>query len=274
MASRYGSYCCISEPSLTHDIDKAKPADKDKAHVRFQEIALAYAVLSDERRRTRYDNTGRTDDSLDIDDEIFNWGDFYRTQFADAINPAKIAEFTAEYKGSDEEKEALLAAYTKWKGSMTKVYQQVMVSNPADDDERFRQIINEAIESGDVDAFEKFTGETQKSIDARIDKSKVEGKEAEDYAKELGVHDQLFGSGKAKAKGKKGKQNGGDEDSLAALIQQRQKGREVNFLADLEAKYAAPKGKKGKKRALSPDEPPEEAFQATAKRATKGRAKK
>ncbi|GAB7350323.1 hypothetical protein MBLNU459_g0956t1 [Dothideomycetes sp. NU459] len=252
--------------------DKAKPEDKEKAHVKFQEIALAYAVLSDERRRTRYDNTGRTDDSLDIDDDIFNWGEFYRTQFADAINPDKIAQFTAEYKGSDEEKQSLLAAYTKSKGSMTKVYQLVMVSNPADDDERFREIINTAIEEGDVEAYEKFTGESQKSIDARVARSKEEGKEAEEYAKELGVHDKLFGNGKGKGKGKKGRQDGGDESSLAALIQQRQKGRAENFLADLEAKYA-PKSKKGKKRASPPDEPSEEAFEAAAKRVKKGKSK-
>lgn len=165
-----------------------------------------------------------------------------------------------------------MTAYTKFKGSMTRIYQSVMVSNPADDDERFRQIINEAIEKGDIDAFDKFTKETQKSIAARIAKSKEEGNEAEEYAKELGVHDQLFGSGQSKGKGKKGKQGGGDENALAALIQQRQKGREENFLANLEAKYA-PKSKKGNKRASPPDGPSEEAFEATAKRAKRGKAK-
>jgi DnaJ family protein C protein 9 len=101
--------------------------------------------LSDERRRARYDNTGRTDDSLDIDDDIFNWGDFYRTQFANAVTEDTIVSFTQDYKGSDEERDALLSAYTKYKGDMNKVYQQIMVSNPAVDEERFREIINEAI---------------------------------------------------------------------------------------------------------------------------------
>lgn len=249
--------------------DKVKLEDKESAHVKFQEIALAYAVLSDDRRRKRYDATGRTDESLDIDDDIFNWAEFFRSQFADIITPESIATFTGEYKGSDEEREALLEAYTKAKGNMTKVYQLVMVSNPADDDDRFREIINNAIEHGHVEAYDKFTQESAKSIQARIAKAKKEGQEAEEYAKELGVHDKLFAGDKKKKAGKSaaGKKADNDQDSLAALIQQRQKSRSDNFFADLEAKYA-PKGK-SKKRTGPSAEPPEEAFERNAKKSKK-----
>ncbi|KAI4763403.1 DnaJ-domain-containing protein [Aureobasidium sp. EXF-3400] len=238
--------------------DKAKPEDKDAAHTKFQEIALAYAVLSDERRRARYDNTGRTDESLDIDDDIFNWSDFYRTQFANAVTEDTIVSFTQEYKGSDEERDALLSAYTKYKGDMNKMYQQIMVSNPAVDEERFRKIINEAIEKEEVAAHLKFTEETQKSIDRRIAKASEEAEEAEEHGKKT----------KAKAKPKA---KGGDSDlsSLAAMIQQRNKGRSENFLDNLAEKYGAAPKKKGKKRAQSPGEPPEEAFEKMAKRKTK-----
>ncbi|KAL1297195.1 hypothetical protein AAFC00_004765 [Neodothiora populina] len=248
--------------------DKAKDEDKQQAHTRFQEIALAYAVLSDPTRRKRYDATGRTDESLDLDDDDFDWASFYREQFADVINPDSIARFSQEYKGSDEEREALLAAYTDFEGDMDQVYEYVMVSNPADDDERFRDILNAAIEEGGIESFPTFTKETKKSIKARIKAAKDEGNEAEEYAKELGVHDQLFTKNNPKKSGKKSDR--GSEDALAALIQQRQKGRSDNFLADLEAKYAAPSRKKnGKKRAEPLDEPPEEAFQATAKKSRK-----
>ncbi|KAH0284267.1 DnaJ-domain-containing protein [Aureobasidium namibiae CBS 147.97] len=238
--------------------DKVKPEDKDAAHTKFQEIALAYAVLSDERRRARYDNTGRTDKSLDIDDDIFNWSDFYRTQFANAVTEDTIISFTQEYKGSDEERDALLSAYTKYKGDMNKIYQQIMVSNPAVDEDRFRKIINEAIEKEEVAAHPKFTEETQKSIDRRIAKASEEAEEAEEHGK------------KTKAKTKP-KSKGGDSDlsSLAAMIQQRNKGRSENFLDNLAEKYGAAPKKEGKKRAQSPDEPSEEAFERTAKRKTR-----
>ncbi|KAH0369524.1 DnaJ-domain-containing protein, partial [Aureobasidium melanogenum] len=238
--------------------DKAKPEDKDAAHTKFQEVALAYAVLSDERRRTRYDNTGRTDESLDIDDDIFNWNDFYRAQFANAVTEDTIVSFTKEYKGSDEERDALLSAYTKYKGDMNKIYQQIMVSNPAVDEDRFRNIINEAIEKEKVAAHPKFTQESQKSIDRRIAKANEEAEEAEEH-------------GKKTASKKKANAKGGDSDlsSLAAMIQQRNKARSDDFLDNLAEKYGAAPKKKGKKRAQSPDEPPEEAFERTAKRKTK-----
>lgn len=213
--------------------------------------------MSDERRRARYDNTGRTDESLDIDDDIFNWSDFYRTQFANAVTEDTIVSFTKEYKGSDEERDALLSAYTKYKGDMNKIYQQIMVSNPAVDEDRFRKIINEAIEKEEVDAFTKFTEETQKSIDRRIAKASEEAEEAEEHGK------------KTKAKAKPKSKGGDDLSSLAAMIQQRNKGRSENFLDNLAEKYGAAPKKKGKKRAQSPDEPPEEAFERTAKRKTR-----
>lgn len=263
--------------ALKHHPDKASPDTKDAANAKFQQIAFAYAILSDPRRRSRYDATGRTEESLELDDDdSFDWVAYYREQYANVITGDAIAKFSEEYKGSDEEREALLGAYERFEGDMDRVYQTVMTSDPAVDDERFRGIINEAIEKGEVEAYERFTEESTKSIKARISWAKKAGKEAEAHARKLGVHDKLFGGG-AKGKGK-GKGKGGDsaDGNLASLIQQRNKGRAENFLADLEAKYAAPKEKKGKgkKRAEPMDEPPEEAFERNAKKSKtkKGKA--
>ena len=59
---------------------------------------------------------------------------------------------------------------------------------------------------------------------------------------------------------------------LAALIQQRQASRAGGFFDHLEEKYA-PKSR-GNKRATPMEEPPEEAFQATAARAKKRKPSK
>lgn len=144
---------------------------------------------------------------------------------------------------------------------MDQIYTRVMLSNVLEDDERFRRIIDQAIENNDVPRFPAYAKESKKRRDARVKKAREEATEAEDYAKELGVHDKLFGEKKKKkAKGK-----GGSEDDLAALIQKRQQDRSENFLDHLTAKYGAKesKGKKGKKRAVE-EEPSEEAFQAAA----------
>lgn len=151
---------------------------------------------------------------------------------------------------------------------MDAVYESVMLSNVVQDDDRFRKIIDEAIKEGEVEGYEAYTKETKKKRRDRLRAAKAETAEAEEYAKELGVHDELF---KAKAdrdgpaKGKKGKKKDNSEDALAALIKKNQKTR-GSFLDQLEEKYAPQsKSKKGKKRPME-EEPSEEAFQAAAAR--------
>ena len=240
-------------------------ADKQKteANKQFQRIAFAYAILSDPGRRKRFDATGSTDEAI-IDSEGFNWSDFYREQFQDAISTDAIERFAKQYKGSEEEKDDVLIAYERHKGNMNQLYETVMLSSPADDEERFREIILEAIKNNDVESFKAFTHEPKKSRAARFKLQQDESKEAEEHAKELGIHDKLFGSKK-----QNGKSGGNSEDALAAMILKRQADRQgSSFLDRLEEKYAGGSGSgrngKGKKRAVQDDEPSEEAFQAAA----------
>jgi DnaJ family protein C protein 9 len=78
--------------------DKAKPEERDSAHKEFQNLALAYAVLSDEKRRNRYDRTGSTTESA-VGDEDFDWGSFFREQYHE-INHEAIEKFKKEYQGN------------------------------------------------------------------------------------------------------------------------------------------------------------------------------
>ena len=224
-------------------------------------------MLSDPARRKRYDATGSTAESI-VDADGFNWSDYYREQFQDAISADAIRKLAEKYKGSDEEKDDVLVAYEQCEGDMDQLYETVMLSNVMEDDERFRKIIDEAIESEDVPSFPAYTKESKKKRQARVRKAQEEAHEAEDYARELGLHDKLFGN-KKKAKGKKG---GSSEDDLAALISKRQQDRSTDFLDRLAEKYGASegKGKKSKKRAAE-DEPSEEAFQAAAARLKSGK---
>lgn len=261
----------------THDhfphTDKVPEDQKDEATTAFQSIAFAYAILSDPARRKRYDATGSTSESI-VDSEGFNWSDFYREQFAEAISEDAINKFAAKYKGSDEEKDDILVAYEQHQGNMDSIYETVMLSDVLVDDERFRRIIDEAIESGDVDAYKKYTRESAKSKQARVKAAQGEARDAEDYAKELGVHDKLFGDKKgAKGKGKSKGKN--PEDALAALISSRQKDRGEDFFDHLAEKYgggSSKKSAKGKKKKAVEEEPDEAAFQAAAARLGKKKA--
>lgn len=246
--------------------DKVAPAEKDTAHQTFQNIAFAYAILSDEKRRKRYDATGNTAESLDIDDDDFDWIDFFRAQWKEVVNENSIAAFKRNYQGSDEEKGDILAAYSKKKGSMDKIFEEVMLSNPLDDEERVRACIDAAIESGDVEAYDAYTRESAVSRKRRRTKAEKEAKEAEAHLQKL--------KEKQKTGGKKEAMDSSGGD-LAAMIQQRQQSRASNFLDNLEAKYGgtptANGGKKGRSKKRKDEEPPEEAFQKTAERARKRR---
>ena len=256
--------------ALKHHPDKASPEDKDGAHTQFQEIAFAYAILSDERRRRRYDTTGRTEESLDLDDDDFDWATFFRQQYELAVTQEKVEKFASEYKGGEEERGHVLVFYEKHEGNVDKLYEEVMLSDVLEDDERFRRIIDAAIEAGEVAGYKKYVNESEKSRKSRITRAKKrkdsEAKEAEKAAGELEEGEST--SGKAKGKKTAKKQDSGMSD-LAALIEQRQKGRE-KFFDNLEAKYA-PKDKKGTKRMVK-DEPSEEAFARNAKKGKAGDA--
>ncbi len=244
--------------ALKHHPDKAAEADKEEAHTKFQEIAFAYAILSDPRRRSRYDTTGRTEDSLEDEDDDFNWVDFFREQYAAVVTEETIANFSSGYKGSEEERGDVLKAYEKCEGDMNKLYQLVMLSEADEDDDRFRKIIKDAIEGGEVEEYTAFTQESEKKRLERLRLSRDRrAKEAKAADKAQEKEGEAKGGGKKRAKGEAGM---GD---LAALIQQRQQGRAENFLDGLEAKYA-PKRKGGAR-----DEPPEEAFERNRKKAKK-----
>ena len=171
-----------------------------------------------------------------------------------------IDKFSKAYKGSDDERDDVIKAYEQFYGMWDGIYETVVLSDPLEDEDRFRGYIDEAIEKGAVEKYDAYSKETKKARDARLKNARREGKEAMAYAEKLGVSEKLFG--------KKGGDKGGGEDALAALIKGRQADRS-NFFDHLEAKYAGEEQKskkkgKGKKRATEDEEmPSEEAFQAT-----------
>lgn len=205
-------------------------------------------MLSDPARRKRYDETGSTSESI-VDSECFNWSDYYHEQFKDAISADAIEKFAKQYKGSDEEKDDILQYFELGEGNMDYVFECVILSDMAEDWDRFTKIIDDAIENGECPNFRRYSTQTKRERMAKVRKARqmkeAEAKEAENYAKEMGIHDEIFGD-----KGQKDKAE--PEDGLAALIRKRQHDRASAsdaFLDGLAEKYgAAAKTKKSKKR--------------------------
>ncbi|KAK3316260.1 hypothetical protein B0H66DRAFT_288049 [Apodospora peruviana] len=254
--------------ALRHHPDKVSPSQRDEAKSKFQSIAFAYAVLSDPTRRKRYDETGSTSESI-VDSDDFDWSDYYRAQYQDAISEEAIAQFAAKYKESQEERDDVLAAYEEGEGDMDYVYETVMLSDVLEDDDRFRRIIDGAIAEGEVEGYAKYTKETKRSKQTRVKAARGEAREADELAKELGVYEKLRGgSSSSKGGGGKKKGGGGDEMDLAALILRNQEKRKSAF-EQLVEKYGgggssasggkAKAGKKrGRKEALDEDIPDDE----------------
>lgn len=206
--------------------------------------------------------------------------DYFRSQYANVVDGSAIDKLKAGYQGGEEERRDILAAYQKFEGDLDKIYETVLLSNPLDDEDRFRKIIQDAIDSREVNDYRKFSREPTSKRKARLRKAEKEAAEADELAGELGLEERLgkpakgkhdektaSNTGAAEAASGKSKKNSGDE--LAAIINQRQKSRASTFLSDLEAKYTTPGNKKksgNNKRAAGMEEPSEEAFAATAAR--------
>lgn len=219
-------------------------------------------------RRARYDATGSTAESLADVDGDFNWSDFFRQQFAEAVTLDRFSLMKSEYQHSAEETRDLLAAYTKKKGNMNGIFSIVMMSDVLSDEDRFRVIIDDAIARGKVEAYDAYVKETAKSRELRRSRAERERKAAEREAKKRGIHDKVFGEDQAGKRGQKRKAEP-DMQELEAMLQTKAKSRASTFLENLEAKYAS-KPKSGKSRkSKKHEEPSEEAFQQAAARMKK-----
>ncbi len=140
-----------------------------------------------------------------------------------------------------------------------------------DDEARFIMLISDLIKNSQLPSLTiwKSSVNDQKAKLVRKKQSDKEAKEAEELAKDLGVWDEFYGSGKASPKKSRGKgKAAGDEDeedhsALQALMLKRKKNMD-GFFDGLAAKYAEPeptakgKGRKGKKRAAAEEEVEEE----------------
>lgn len=88
--------------ALVHHPDKHSTAAEDAkavAALKFQQVGFAYAVLGDEKRRTRYDKTGRTDEGLDFGVEEGGWEAYFEELF-DKVTKEKLDELKKEYQGT------------------------------------------------------------------------------------------------------------------------------------------------------------------------------
>nr|NP_594359.1 putative DNAJC9 family protein [Schizosaccharomyces pombe]Q9UTQ5.1 RecName: Full=Uncharacterized J domain-containing protein C1071.09c [Schizosaccharomyces pombe 972h-]CAB59885.1 DNAJ domain protein, DNAJC9 family (predicted) [Schizosaccharomyces pombe] len=218
-------------PDRIHDEEK-----KVEARIEFDKVAIAYGVLSDKKRRKHYDKTGQLRETdADID---FDWKEWLDELYQGVVSGETLNEFKASYQYSEEEKCDVLKAYEKGKGSMDVILEEVMCCEISDED-RFRQVINNAIKDGKISKYKRFAP-NEKKRKRRAKAAEREAQEAEELSMELGLDENLK---------KRRKAGASDEEALSALIRSRQKSRMYNLISNLESKYSksSTKPKKSKK---------------------------
>lgn len=73
-------------------------AAKQAASRKFQQVGFAYAVLSDKKRRVKYDATGSTEDSFDLAGGEDGWEAYFEALF-ESVTRDKLDQMKKEYQG-------------------------------------------------------------------------------------------------------------------------------------------------------------------------------
>jgi DnaJ family protein C protein 9 len=87
--------------ALVYHPDKhATATDQTKADasLKFQQIGFAYAVLSDEKRKDRYDKTGSTTEAFDLGAGEAGWEAYFEDLF-ERVTRGKLDQMKKEYQG-------------------------------------------------------------------------------------------------------------------------------------------------------------------------------
>ena len=78
------------------------PEVQQAGHIQFQQIGYAYAVLSDEKRKSRYDDTGRTDE-VGLGDGTKRtkeeWEEYFKELWQGEVSATSIGDFFDSYEG-------------------------------------------------------------------------------------------------------------------------------------------------------------------------------
>eukprot|EP00934_Nitzschia_sp_Nitz4_P002719 Nitzschia sp. Nitz4//scaffold59_size112058//48135//49025//NITZ4_004108-RA/size112058-processed-gene-0.189-mRNA-1//1//CDS//3329555120//2709//frame0 len=168
------------QQALIYHPDKNKSAD---AKLKFQAISWTYQFLKDPEKRAAYDEDGVLpfdDEDTDFDSAGSNqWKNFFASIFG-KVSVNRINEFAAKYKMSDEEEKDVLQNYEKFKGSLIKMLEHVILSEERDVQRWMEDYIQPAIEKGSVPDYSKTMQKELPKIQKKLSKEKPEIEEEEE----------------------------------------------------------------------------------------------
>lgn len=191
---------------------KYHPDKNDGFREEFDRVQVSYMVLSNSKLRSKYDRTGIVslkETGEDIDDEDFDWDEYFRGQFQE-INKEMIEKDREEYQGSEEEENDIKREFVILKGDMSKLFEVVIhLEFNIDEERRIFKLCENFIKSAeiktkDIPKWEEYLAKRDKIVQKMERKRKREEKAADKVLKEKKNSDK--------------KKTGDDLDSLRALI--------------------------------------------------------
>ncbi|XP_053063494.1 dnaJ homolog subfamily C member 9 isoform X3 [Acinonyx jubatus] len=140
--------------SLQVHPDRVGEDDKEDATRRFQILGKVYSVLSDKEQRALYNEQGTVDEDSDVLNQDRDWETYWRLLFK--------------------------------KGDMDQIMESVLCVQYTEEP-RIRNIIQQAIDAGEIPSYNAFVKESKQKMNARKRRAQEEAKEAEMSRKELGL---------------------------------------------------------------------------------------
>lgn len=214
--------------ALKYHPDRISPtceeASKKEIESKFKGIGFAYEVLSSADKREMYDRNPLAFEEGSSDISKF-------TELFTKITTQDIDDFKNHYIGSAEELEDIMASYMRNFGDIVKITEEIFFGSVHEED-RYLEIIKRQISHEilpDYLSNGKSPDSHRKKV-LRLKKAEKEAKEADTYAKKLGLFDSKDGS------------------NLTALIQNKQKSRFDDMINNLESKYNKTPGSPSLKR--------------------------
>ncbi|KAI9615263.1 hypothetical protein KEM48_005691 [Puccinia striiformis f. sp. tritici PST-130] len=216
--------------------------EKLEARHKFDQIGLAYKILSDPKLRQYYHQTGKIDQNnfLNGCDDQASWSAYFKDLWSGEVNAQTIEEFTKKYRDSEEELNDLRDHYLEFDGSLPEILSHTMCASD-ECEPRLIKHIDKMVKDGIIPS-KPIWEKTKKDIKARNNRLKLaqqESKEAEELAKELGVHDKLFNTNNIKKSSKnklEDPSSSSDNSSLQALIRANAIKKHEDMISKLEAK--------------------------------------
>jgi|EP00670_Eutreptiella_braarudii_P028134 DnaJ family protein C protein 9 len=246
------------QAALKYHPDRCE-GDKEEATRMFQKLGFIHGILSDAEKRKVYDQTGDLGSaSQELDEDALKmWKEYFDNLFP-RVTEEQVESFAAKYKGSDDEKEDLINAYNKGKGSMDVILESVPLAQCAEES-RYTVRVEELFKTKELERtalWDKTTTEKAAQKRRKAEAAQRAAFEAHEKADK-------------KRKTQKSKDAGMDLDALQAAILQKRSSGFDDIMAKLERTYASseaqPKTKKISKSAKTEEKKPSQAKKAVSK---------